>query len=221
MTPTLQMLHAVNAVIDKAREIHDGIPEVTVVLGASGKMRNGQKHGHFAPKAWESRHGEDLDVIEATRMGEVFLSGESLQRGAVATVGTILHELVHAYCHEQEIKDTSNGHRYHNKKFKEIANEFGLDIEQAKTIGWSVTSVPEATQETYADEIKALDEALVQYRVGNAELKITQPQKKFKMGCMECGDSVQVTKTFADRHQFSLRCEEHDEVLEFWVEETK
>lgn len=218
MTPTLQMLHAVNAVIDRARDIHDGIPEVTVVLGASGKMRNGQKHGHFAPSSWRERTEDDT---EAGTYGEVFLSGESLQRGAVATVGTILHELVHAHCHEQEIKDTSNGHRYHNKKFKEIANEFGLDIEQAKTIGWSVTSVPESTQAVYAEEIKALDEALVQYRVGNAELKITQPQKKFKMGCMECGDSVQVTKTFADRHQFSLRCEEHDEVLEFWVEETK
>lgn len=219
-TPTLSMLTAVDAVISKAREINPGIPEVTVVLGASGKMRKGQKHGHFAPKSWESRDGEDLDVIEANRMGEVLLAGESLQRGGRATLGTIIHELAHAYCDANDIKDTSNGHRYHNKKFKEVAEDFGLSIERADVIGWSVTDVPDELAEFYADEITALDEAITQYRVTNLEVVTPTKQKKYKMVCEECQDAVQVTKGWIERNEFKVFCQEHGTPFQFFVEET-
>jgi hypothetical protein len=216
-TPTLNMLAAVDAAIAKVRETHDGIPEVTVVLGASGKMRKGQKHGHFAPKSWVDRAAEENEA-EAGHYGEILLAGESLSRGAVATLGTVIHELAHAYCDANEIKDTSNGNRYHNKRFKEVAEEFGLTIERADVIGWSLTDVPPETQEFYADEIKALEEAITQYRVGQVEVKVTQKQKKFMAGCVDCGDAVQVTKGWAERNEFRFFCQEHGVAMEFWEE---
>lgn len=214
-TATLDMVAAVDAVIAKAREINDGIPEVTVVLGATGVMRKGQKHGHYAPKSWVER----VEEGEATHYGELLLSGESLKRGGRETVGTVLHELAHAYADANEIKDTSNGDRYHNKRFKEIAEDFGLTIEQADVVGWSMTSVPDSTEELYAAEIEALDAAITQYRVPNFELKTVQKQKKFLMQCPECKDPLQTTKKWFENNESRLYCSEHGTPFEMYVEE--
>lgn len=215
VTATLDMVAAVDAVIARAREINDGIPEVTVVLGATGVMRKGQKHGHYAPKSWVER----VEEGEATHYGELLLSGESLKRGGRETVGTVLHELAHAYADANEIKDTSNGNRYHNRRFKEIAEDFGLTIEQADVVGWSMTSVPDATAELYATEISALDAAITQYRVPNLELVTTQKQKKFLSQCPECQDPIQVTRSWFERNEHRLWCYEHDTGFEMYVEE--
>lgn len=232
---TLQMLEAVNAIVKKARKLHDGIPETVVVLGASGATRNGQKHGHYAPRSWGTRKSGEGDEGETrTVYGEILLAGESLERGAVGTLGTLLHELVHAYCDANEVKDTSNGNRYHNTKFKEKAEEFGLEIEKANTIGWSVTTVPEATQNVYAEEIKALDAAISVHRLGFldlAALGIKEPektnQKKRKMQCPECQEPLLVTKTWWEKQGngggeymtgMGLYCGTHDLEYEIYEE---
>lgn len=241
-TATLRMLEAVNAIVTKARNLHDGIPEVIVVLGASGATRNGQKHGHYAPRTWGSRrlakgHGaSDPTGSEPSRevYGEILLAGESLERGAVGTLGTILHELVHAYCDANGIKDTSNGHRYHNTKFKEKAEEFGLEIEKADTIGWSVTTVPPSTIETYRQEIDALEERINVYRLGYQDLEALGLKEKHKtsqlkrmMQCPECQEPLLVTKKWWEKqgnggadyeYGAGLICREHDMEYEIFEE---
>lgn len=195
----VEVQSAVDSIVTKARSLHKGIPETVMVIGASGATRQGQKHGHFAPKSWKVRgDGDDL-------YGEIFLSGESLERGAVGTLGTILHELVHAYCYANEIKDTSNGNRYHNTKFKDKAEEFGLEIDKAETIGWSVTSVPKSTQDTYAREIETLEKAIRTHRLGFADLaalgldpETKKPKKRF-MQCPECQEPLLVTKKWWEK----------------------
>ena len=187
---------AVDAIVTKARKLHEGIPETVMVIGASGVTRKGQKHGHFAPKSWKVK-GDGKELY-----GEIFLAGESLERGATPTLGTILHELVHAYCHANDVKDTSNNNRYHNTKFKEKAEEYGLKIKKAETIGWSVTSVPKSTANTYADELEALEAAIRTHRLGFADRAALglEPEKKKakvrKMQCPECQVPVVVTKKF-------------------------
>lgn len=191
---------AVEAIVAKARSKHEGIPDTVVVIGASGATRQGQKHGHFAPKSWKLKDGKKDELY-----GEIFLSGESLERGGADTLGTILHELAHAYCHAKEIKDTSNGNRYHNTKFKEVAEDFGLEINKAETIGWSVTSVPAGTQGEYAGEIQALDSAIRTHRLGLADLAALglEPekakQKVRKMQCPECEEPLVVTKKWWEK----------------------
>lgn len=201
MSATLYMLEAVTKVIDKARLINDNIPAVTVVLGAPGYTKKSQLHGHFASNAWKSRNDEES-------YGELLLSGESLKRGGRETVGTVLHELAHAYCHANDIKDTSNGNRYHNTRFKTVAEDFGLVIAQAKTIGWSLTTVPDYTAELYKEEIKELDNAITQYRVPRFEIGSKKAIKR-EMFCPTCQDRVVVTKGWWERNQFNLICEDH------------
>ena len=236
------MLKAVNDIVEKARRMHDGIPEVTVVLGASGVTRSGQKHGHYAPRSWGSRvvaEESEASVPVAGAgsrevYGEILLAGESLERGAVATLGTILHELVHAYCDANEIKDTSNGHRYHNTKFKEKAEEFGLVIEKADTIGWSVTTVPPSTVDSYRQEIEALEERINVHRLGFLDLealglkeKEKSNQLKRKMQCPQCEEPLLVTKKWWEKqgngggdyeYGAGLICREHELEYEIFEE---
>lgn len=204
---TMKMLAAVNAIVTKARKKHEGIPETVVVLGASGVTRNGQKHGHYASRSWARRDaGEPAgDVADDSReeYGEILLAGESLGRGAVATLGTVLHELAHAYCDANDIKDTSNGNRYHNAKFRDIAEEFGLTIEKADTIGWSVTTVPPSTEEAYAAELAELEAQIIVHRRGGGGLRAADPETKKpkvrKMQCPECQVPLVVTKTWWEK----------------------
>lgn len=229
------MLVAVNDIVEKARRLHEGIPEVTVVLGASGATRSGQKHGHYAPRSWGSRRpsvsvdgrdgGDGGAEVQREVYGEILLAGESLERGAVGTLGTILHELVHAYCDANDIKDTSNGHRYHNTKFKEKAEEFGLDIEKADTIGWSVTTVPQSTIDTYRQEIEVLEARINVHRLGFLDLEalgIKEPEKnkplKRKMQCIDCQDPILVTKKWFEANGDYLHCTAHDQRFEMYEE---
>ena len=222
------MLEAVNAIVTKARSLHAGIPETVVVLGASGATRNGPKHGHYAPQSWRSRGNASGtgDTSDSSREvhGEILLAGESLGRGAVGTLGTILHELVHAWCDANDVKDTSNGNRYHNAKFKAKAEEFGLHIEQADTIGWSVTTVPSSTQDMYASELAALEEAITVQRLDRAELQALtgEPEKAKpkvrKMQCPECQEPLVVTKKWFELVGHTLYCTEHGEVYEMYEE---
>lgn len=236
------MLESVNDIVEKARKIHEGIPEVTVVLGASGATRSGQKHGHYAPRSWGSRIIADESEVSVSEdgsgsrevYGEILLAGESLERGAVATLGTILHELVHAYCDANEIKDTSNGNRYHNTKFKEKAEEFGLVIEKADTIGWSVTTVPQSTIDTYRQEIDALEERINVHRLGFLDLEalgLKEKEKsnplKRKMQCPYCQEPILVTKKWWEKqgngggdyeYGAGLICREHEVEYEIFEE---
>jgi hypothetical protein len=93
------------------------------------------------------------------------LSGESLQRGAVETLGTVLHECAHALAKARGIQDTSRQGRFHNKRFKKLAEELGIEVTNDKRIGWSPTTVPQETQAIYRNEIAALGKALKAHRL--------------------------------------------------------
>lgn len=211
-TATLPILQAIDTLIERANELHKGIPEVTVVLGAAGYTKKSQVHGHFAPNSWRTEKG--------FYDHELMLSGESLKRGAEETLATLLHELAHAYAHAKKITDTSNAGRYHNKKFKEIGNEFGLELEKVETIGWSKTTLSEGTAEQYKEGLEALRKVLVKYRVPNSENAApTKKPKKFLTQCPECLDPIQITKKWGERNQFALRCAVHDVDFEFYEED--
>jgi hypothetical protein len=91
---------------------------------------------------------------------EIFLSAESLSRGAKETLGTLLHEMAHAFNHAEKIEDVT-GDGYHNKKFQSTAERiFGLKIEKAKGIGFSKTSVPDEALIRWSEELTKIEEAL-------------------------------------------------------------
>jgi hypothetical protein len=184
--------------LDQIRYNHPEIPRVTVVLGAQGASRRGQVHGHFSPNSWSDEKSAH----------EIMLSGESLARGAVDTLGTLLHECAHAIANTRGIQDTSNSGRYHNRKFKAIGEEVGIELEDAPTLGWSLTTVPESTQERYADEIAALAEVLTTYRRPPApKEKKARKTTKFVIACECVGNEVTVSKQFFARNEGVLQCD--------------
>ncbi len=139
------------------RARHPEIPPVVVVLGAgsTGASAGGVKLGHFAAMRWH--HGTDT---ESDRLPEVFIGGEGLARGPVGMLGTLLHEAAHALADVRQIQDTSRQGRWHNARFKALAEELGIEVTKDSRLGWSPTGVPEATCTEYADTLAELGAAL-------------------------------------------------------------
>jgi hypothetical protein len=156
-TGTAALVSAVEATWATIQENHPDTPDVIVTLGAgSGGKGGGLRLGHFAPSRWV-REGE-------ADMHELFVGGEGLSRGAVGVLGTLLHEAVHGVAATRAIQDTSRQGRYHNKRFQKLAGELGIEVEHSESLGWSTTTVPDATAELYADQVAQLAGAITAYR---------------------------------------------------------
>jgi hypothetical protein len=132
-----------------------GVPAVVIALGAGSGSGRGLRLGHFAPGRWQ--HGDGT-------LPELFISGEGLARGSRELLGTLLHEAAHGVAATRGIADTSRQGRFHNTRYRELAGELGLDVAKAGTIGWSATTVPDATAARYRAELRRLDAALVAWR---------------------------------------------------------
>lgn len=202
-TPSIAIIEALDVLAGQIRKAHEGVPDNIVFVLASGKSGRGNVHGHFAPSSWKDGHHE------------ILISAESLARGPEATLGTLIHELAHAKANLADIRDTSNKGRYHNKKFKAIAEEMGIELELAPTIGWSVTTLPEETAAKYALGLARLEKSLVTYRVGFSEAAIIEPKPRNKtkahMVCQcvddeDQPDPVTVSIQWFERQGPSLLC---------------
>lgn len=153
-TVTAPLVAAIEAAWTAIQATHEDVPEVVVTLG-SGSSAQGLRLGHFAADRWV--RGEDA-------VHELFVGGEGLARGGADVMGTLLHEAAHAAAQARGVKDTSRQGRYHNQKFKTIAESFGLAIEHDAKIGWSVTTLPTGAAAHYAATISGLDAAITAHR---------------------------------------------------------
>ena len=165
---------------------HPEIPDVVIVMaaGSVGVPRGALKLGHFAAMRWthatkttdntESPKGAEV-AGEQVGLPEVFVGGEGLALGAVDVLGTLLHEATHALAHVRKVQDTSRQGRYHNRRFRDLAEEMGLFVAEAPGIGWSDTFVPEATRTDYADTLAALSAAIRIHRRSEGALVPATP----------------------------------------------
>jgi len=142
------------------RKHNPDLPPAVVVLGAGsiGAPAGALKLGHFAAMRWA-----DTDN-DGQRLAEVFVGGEGLVRGPAEVLGTLLHEAAHALAHVRRIQDTSRQGRWHNARFKALADEVGIQVSKDPRIGWSPTAVTDATRQEYADTIAMLGDALRLFR---------------------------------------------------------
>lgn len=108
-------------------------------------------------KAWsnsEQKKMPDLalltkEQLEALKKEEGFyeinICAEYLARPFEQVAETLLHEMVHLYNLQIGVQDTSRNGTYHNKKFKEAAEQHGLTVEKDAKYGWTITKLnPEA-----------------------------------------------------------------------------
>ncbi|MBI4941424.1 MAG: hypothetical protein HY830_11820, partial [Actinobacteria bacterium] len=151
---------------------HPEVPDVVIVVasGSVGAPRGALKLGHFAAMRWtHATTSSSTAAGEAGRDGgpalpEVFVGGEGLALGAVEVLGTLLHEATHALAHVRGVQDTSRQGRYHNRKFRDLAQEMGLEVRDVPVIGWSDTHVPAATVTEYAPALERLYLAMTIHR---------------------------------------------------------
>ena len=124
--------------------IQSGGRRVNKCYGWTAKGYTGED-GKLQP-LWSTKEGEPL--IELT------LVAEHMNRTTVDICETVIHECVHLAAIARNIKDTSKSGR-HNRRFKELAEQFGLVVEGLdiegkpinKAIGYGNTALgPECTK---------------------------------------------------------------------------
>ena len=138
-------------------------------------------------KAWKDKDDESKDG----GFYEINMCAEHLNRPFEELCGTLLHEMVHLDNIGKGIKDTSRGGTYHNKRFKETAEEHGLIIDRDSKYGWTLTRLN--------DEAKAfvatLDgSAFNLFRQKENRLNKSGSRSSRKYVCPCCGLIIRATK---------------------------
>lgn len=165
-TPITEIgLAITNALVDAWNAIrarHSDVPEAVITM-ATGGRESAVKLAHFSRNRWKAVDGD------ATHH-EVFVTAESLLRGAVEAMETLVHEATHGVNCVRGIDDCSIS-QYHNKNFKAVALELGMvytktvDPRDKKKYGFAFPVLGEEAREAYADQIAALDKAIQATRV--------------------------------------------------------
>ena len=110
------------------------LPEPIITL-----KKTPSAYGHITTvKTWTVSTEQDTE-----QRYEINISTATLDRPIEKTTATLLHEMVHEYCMETGIKDTSNNGVYHNRRFKEQAEAHGLTVDHHEKYGWTITSPSE------------------------------------------------------------------------------
>lgn len=140
-------------------------------------------YGHFTPsETWADDEQE---------YKEINIAAETLNRPLEETLATLVHEMVHQYCDQNDIKDTSRAGAYHNKRFKSEAEKRGLLISYNDRIGWSVTKPGnefiEFCRKQWPEEIKL-------FRKNTAAVKTKKKSSTRKYACPSCGLSIRATR---------------------------
>ncbi|MBA8825298.1 hypothetical protein FHX42_002649 [Saccharopolyspora lacisalsi] len=166
---TLPLVGALEAVWLAIQRHHAEVPDVVLTLGSGtiGASQGAVTLGHFAARRWQQATGQQLP--------ELFIGGEGLRRSAAEVLGTLLHEAAHALAFARGIKDTSRQGRYHNTRFRTLAEELGITVEHDQSLGWSHTTVPEVTASRYGAEVDRLSQALTAYRYSEYQALIGNP----------------------------------------------
>jgi len=190
--PTLaQAIASAQAAADAIVAKVPGTPRVVVTLVRSNSdgRRIRPHYGYTTvQKVWKvAETGE--------RYLEVALAAEHLNRKAEEVFGTLLHELAHAYNLANGIKDTDTNGR-HNRRFAETAETlFGLTIEQAPGIGWSVTTCPDDTVKRFAGAFTHTVKATRFQADTPAEGKAKGRDRNLPVATCGCGNKVRAART--------------------------
>lgn len=156
-------------------------------------------YGHCTTaKVWQRKDGGAY---------ELNIAAEVLNYPIEETLDTMLHEMVHLYCRENGIKEVSRGGKYHNGKFKAIAEAHGLTCVPCGQYGWNTTPGDNLVE-------YALSKGWNEIRIGRSSFPPffhsgaigtaqggagttpggKRPSSTRKLICPRCGQSVRATK---------------------------
>ena len=128
-----ETIAALENIFDKLNAIYfEGkLPKPVITVQTTPKA-----YGHCSTKkVWRAGETEG--------MYEINLGAEFINRPKEQTCATLLHEMVHLYCNENEISETCQKGRYHNKTFKAECEARDLEVEYDRANGYSHTIATE------------------------------------------------------------------------------
>lgn len=191
---SLALVDALQTAWDAIQKRHPEVPAVVITLGSGSAERSDGflKYGHFAAARWRMAAAE-------TDVPELFVGGEGLQRGAEGVLSTLIHEAAHGLAHARGIQDTSRQGRYHNTRFKTLAEELGLTVTKDAKIGWSPSELAPGTAEQYVDALAKLTAALITYRHAEpGRTKGTKKDNNLKAAECQCPRKIRVAAATLD-----------------------
>lgn len=138
---------------------------------------------------------------------EINMCAEHLNRPFEEICSTLIHEMVHLMNLQNGVQDTSRSGLYHNRKFKQTAEEHGLIVEKDAKYGWCITSL----NDDALQYVKSLDgQAFTLYRSKIPKMKSSGSSGK-KYVCPGCGAIIRATK---EVNVMCADCELHFELQE-------
>ena len=143
------------------------------------------------PKAYGHCSTKKIWKSESDGQYEINIGAEFLNRPSANTAATMCHEMVHLYCLVNEIQDTCQKGRYHNKTFKAEAEARDLEIGYDRTVGFSHTNPTEAFKKTLEDNGFVLEVPFA--RVMPEKKAKAEREKPHRYVCPVCGQEVKTT----------------------------
>ena len=144
---------------------------------------------------------------EVFNQHEIGISAQFLAtRDVTSVVATICHECCHHYAYIKGIRDVSRNGYWHNKRFKEIAEQHGLIVERHEKVGYGVTSCSERLLQF------CIDNDLQEFQLnrssdyfvaiggssspssGGSTTTTTRRSSSYKLLCPSCGCTVRATR---------------------------
>lgn len=90
---------------------------------------------------WSVWYSPDRWEIKGRSVDEIAILSETVSRGIYDTADTLVHELAHFVNHALGIKDTSRDGRYHNTRFRYMANLFAREVDTFGRFGLAKTEL--------------------------------------------------------------------------------
>ena len=119
-----------NKVFDllNARFFENALSRPTITIQSTPRA-----YGHFTLN-------DDTWVSKIGASHEINIGAGTLARPIEEVCATLLHEMVHYYNYVKGIQDCSRGNTYHNKHFKQAAEQRGLAVTHSEQHGWAHTA---------------------------------------------------------------------------------
>jgi len=108
-------------------------------------------------------------------------------------IETLIHEMCHYHNAVEKINDC-NSQQYHNKRFKERAEMYGLNVKKVGRFGWAMTSISDKLAEALKKYNINYDVFNI-FRTPNIRTKAPTKMKKWRCNCTTIRAAVEIDIT--------------------------
>lgn len=137
---------------------------------------------------------------DGDHVAEIKVQGSVLGEGADFVALCLLRALAVQLAHERGLVPISSGGRYYGPKYKETAEEMGLNVTTSGSLhGWSNAELTDLLRERYHQDIQSLEGSLVAHRLTEAPGRSTSKDGRTSPATSPATDKVDQRATAGER----------------------